>query len=188
MENKALEILREMLGRRGLDTKTDRVTSEDLERVNMFTIGDILVIFSQKDKGLVERDIRNFVAFAEGNEFTNGLIIVSMSKPSENVLKVVKSFAKERVQFFWVWHLQHDWTTHRYYMPHRVLKEEEKTKLYKDLKISKPEEQLPWIDSQDYGARVVGAIPGDVIEILRHSDVAGHRPYYRYCVEDVNVA
>ncbi len=188
MENKALEILRGMLERRGLDTKTERIVTEDLERVNMFTIGNILTIFSQKDKGLVERDIRNFVNFAEANEYKNGLIIVSLSKPSENVLRVVKSFAKERVQFFWIWHLQNDWTTNRYYVPHRILKEEEKTKLYKDLKISKPEEQLPWIDSQDYGARVIGAVPGDVIEILRHSDVAGRSAYYRYCVEDVNVA
>lgn len=188
MENKALEILRGMLGRRGLDTKTERVVSEDLERVNMYTVGDIIVFFSQKDKGLVERDIRNFIAFAGANEYANGIIIVSLSKPSENVLKVVKSFAKERVQFFWIWHLQNDWTTNRYYVPHRILKEEEKTKLYKDLKISKPEDQLPWIDSQDYAARVIGAVPGDVIEILRHSDVAGQGTYYRYCVEDVNVA
>jgi DNA-directed RNA polymerase subunit H (RpoH/RPB5) len=31
-------------------------------------------------------------------------------------------------------------------------------------------------------------MPGDIIEVTRHSDVAGPQAYYRYCVADVNVA
>ena len=188
MEDKALEIMRIMLERRGLDTKTERVVSEDLERVNMFTIGSVLVIFSQKDKGLVERDVRNFVAFAEANQFKNGLIIIALSSPSENVLKVVKSFAKDRVQFFHIRQVQFDITTHRMALPHRLLKEEEKTELFKKFKITNPAQQIPSIDSQDAMAKWIGAIPGDVIEITRHSDVGGNVLYWRYCVEDVNVA
>jgi DNA-directed RNA polymerase subunit H (RpoH/RPB5) len=188
MEDKAIEILRTMLERRGLDTKTERIVSEDLERVNMFTIGGVLVIFSQKDKGLVERDIRNFIAFAEANQFKNGVILVALSAPSENVLKVVKSFAKERVQFFHIRQLQFDITTHRMAVPHRILKEDEKTELFKKFKITNPPEQLPSIDSQDAMVKWIGAIPGDVIEITRHSDVGGNVLYWRYCVEDVNVA
>ena len=188
MEDKALETLRTMLQRRGLETKTERLVSEDLERVNMFTIGGVLVIFSQKDKGLVERDIRNFVAFAEANQFKNGLIIVALSAPSENVLKVVKTFAKDRVQFFHIRQLQFDITTHRMAMPHRILNEEEKTALFKTFKIVNPEQQIPSIDSQDAMARWIGAIPGDIIEITRHSDVGGNVLYWRYCVNDVNIA
>jgi DNA-directed RNA polymerase subunit H (RpoH/RPB5) len=37
-------------------------------------------------------------------------------------------------------------------------------------------------------AKWIGAVPGDVIEVIRHSDVAGRVPFYRYCVEDVNIA
>ena len=73
-------------------------------------------------------------------------------------------------------------------MPHRILKEEEKTALYTKYTIAKPEEQLPWIDSQDAMVKWIGAVPGDVLEITRHSDVAGPTTYYRYCVADVNVA
>lgn len=188
MEDKALETLRTMLARRGLDTKTERLVSEDLERVNMFTIGNVLVIFSQKDKGLLERDVRNFVAFAEANQFKNGLVIVALSTPSENVVKVVKSFAKDRVQFFHIRQLQFDITTHRMAVPHRLLKEEEKTALFKQFKISNPAEQIPSIDSQDAMVKWIGGVPGDVVEITRHSDVGGVVPYWRYCVEDVNVA
>lgn len=187
MEDKALEILRTMLVRRGLDTKTERIVTEDLERVNMFTIGGILVIFSQKDKGLVERDIRNFVAFADTNGYKNGVIIVALSAPSENVTKVVKSFAKDRLQFFHIRQLQFDITTHRMAMPHRILNEEEKTALYKKFKITNPAQQLPSIDSQDAMAKWIGAIPGDIVEITRHSDVGGNVLYWRYCVEDANV-
>lgn len=188
MEDKALEIIRVMLGRRKLETKTERITTDDIDRVNLYTVGSILVVFSQKDKGLLDRDITNFMKFAEGNGYTNGIIIVAMSSPSENVLRVAKSYAKDRVQFFHIRQLQFDITTHRMVMPHRILNEDEKTFIFDKYKVSKPSEQLPWIDSQDAMAKWVGAVPGDVLEILRHSDVAGPKLYYRYCVEDVNVA
>jgi len=181
MEDKALATLRTFLERRKLDTTTVPVRG-DLNNVNLYTIGNVLVIFSQKDKGLLAGDIKNFVKFAEDNGHTNGVIIVSMAKPSANVLRVIKSYAKDHVQFFWIWHLQNDWTTHRYSMPHRILKEEEKLALIKRFRLTNPAEQIPSIDSQDYQARVIGAVPGDILEIQRHSDVAGPVLYYRYCV------
>ena len=188
MEDTALETLRTFLARRKLDTTTAALPRGDLTNVNLYTIGAVLVLFSQKDKGLLEKDIRTFVKYAEDNAYTNGVIIVSMAKPSANVLRVMKSFAKDHVQFFWVWHLQNDWTTHRYSMPHRILTPDETTALIKRYTLTDPASQIPSIDSQDYQARVLGAVPGDILEIKRHSDVAGPVAYYRYCVEDVNVA
>lgn len=186
MEN-ALEILRTMLGRRGLDTKTDRIVTEDLDKANIYTIGKVLVVFSQKDK-LLERDITTFMTFANANEYTTGVIIVALSPPSENVLKAVKNMSKDRVQLFHIRQLQFDITTHRMAMPHRVLKEEERNVVFKTYNVTKPEDQLPWIDSQDTMIKWIGAVPGDIIEVTRHSDVAGRQLYYRYCVADVNVA
>lgn len=188
MEDRALEVLRIMLSRRNLDTKTDRVVTDDLDRVNLYTIGNILVLFSQKDKGLLDRDIQNFLKFADENGYKNGIILVALSPPSENVLRVVKSYAKQRVQFFHIRQLQFDITTHRMAVPHRILNEDEKTAVFQKYNVTKPEDQLPWIDSQDPMIKWVGAIPGDIIEVTRHSDVAGPSKYYRYCVEDVNVA
>ena len=187
MEEKALETLRTFFERRKLDTTTAVVRTE-MDRVNAYTIGSTLVIFSQKDKGFQEKDVERFVTFARDNSYTTGLVVVTMSKPSAAVLRLVKSYAKDRVQLFWIWHLQNDWTTHRYSMPHRVLTQDEMTTLIKRYKLTNPAEQIPSIDSQDYQARVLGAIPGDILEIQRHSDVAGPSLYYRYCVEDVNVA
>lgn len=179
-----------MLGRRGLDTKTERVVTEALEKVNMYTIGKQLIVFSQKDKGLVERDVNKILEFADGNDFTNGVILVALVKPSENVLKVIKSMTKDRmIQFFYIDQLLIDATKHQIYsMPHRILKDDERTEIMKKYNINEPENQIPWIDSQDPQVKWIGARPGDIIEVTRHSPVSGSSLYYRYCVPDVNVA
>ena len=190
MEETALSTLRIMLERRKLGTTTERITTDNkkMASAKLYTIGDVLVTyFDQKDKVLAG-DITNVLAFAEENGHTSGIVIVAMSPPSENVLRVAKSHAKKRVAFFHVWQLQFDITTHRMAMPHRILTEEERTAVFDKYKISDPENQLPWIDSQDTMIKWIGAIPGDVVEVTRHSDTAGRSLYYRYCVEDVNVA
>lgn len=188
MEERALDILKTMLGRRGLPTETERLNLDGVEGANVYQIGKVIVFFSQKARGLLERDINTLIAAAKKAEYTNGIVLVTLLPPSENVLKAVKAYAKERVQLFHIRQLQFDITTHRYAVPHRILKEDEKTAVLTKYKISKPEDQLPWIDSQDPMVKWIGAVPGDVIEVIRHSDVAGRVPYYRYCVEDVNVA
>lgn len=192
MEDKALDVLRTMLDTRGLPTKTERIVVEELENVSVYTIGAIFVIFSLKDK-LQERDIIKYVTMAGTLGYTNGVTIVAMNKPSENVVKSVKSYAKDRVQFFHLQQLQTDITKHRYVPPHAIFNEAfrsknpELAKVYDDLKIEKPDEQLPSIDSQDSMVKWIGAIPGDIVYVKRHSDVAGHTDYWRYVVEDVHV-
>jgi DNA-directed RNA polymerase subunit H len=186
MEN-ALEILRTMLGRRGLDTKTERIVTDDLDKANIYTIGKVLVVFSQKDK-MLERDITGIMAFANANEYTTGVILVALSPPSENVLKAVAAMSKDRVQLFHIRELQFDITTHRMAVPHRILNEDERNAMFKQYNVVKPEEQLPTILSHDKMARIIGAVPGDIIEVKRHSDVAGRIEYYRYCEAGANVA
>lgn len=189
METNALEILKLMLTHRGVKVgEPERLTPEGLEAANMYLVGGIPVIFSQKARGLLERDIEKLMEFVKGQGYENGMILVTMSPPSENVLRVVKSYAKDRLQLFHIRQLQFDITTHRYAMPHRILKEDERTKVIEGYNVTKPDEQLPWIDSQDAMAKWIGAVPGDIVEVIRHSDVAGRVPYYRYCVEDANVA
>lgn len=190
MEDRAIEVLRIMLERRKLDTKTDRITPEGLERANAYMIGKVLVMFSQKEKGLQEKDINILVDFAVKNSYSNGIIIVSMQRPSENLLKAVKAFTKDRIQFFHLRQLQFDLTTHRYAMPHRIMSEEERKVMFEKYSIkgdADAREVLPQIDSQDPMAKWIGAIPGDIVEVTRHSDVAGQIYYPRYCVEDANV-
>lgn len=191
MEQIALETLKTMLGLRKLPTDVELITTDDkkMEKVTLYRIGSILTCFSQKDK-MLSQDIDYIVgSFAKENGHSNGIIIVAMSPASENVLKTVKSYAKERVQFFHILQLQTAvwYTTHRDTVPHRILTEDEKVKVLAKFKVRDPKEELPWIDSQDPMAKWVGAVPGDVIEVTRHSPSAGRSIAYRYCVEDVNV-
>ena len=189
MEDKAIEILQLMLSRRELKTDLERIAQDDLDTANVYTIGPVLVIFSQKQRTLTERDITGYLNYRLRTESEEKpMILVAMTSPSENVLRFIKTLSSKKVQVFHIKQLQFDLTTHRYAMPHRILKDDERTAILEGYNVTKPEEQLPWIDSQDAMVKWIGAVPGDIIEVLRHSDVAGRVPYYRYCVEDVNIA
>jgi DNA-directed RNA polymerase subunit H (RpoH/RPB5) len=189
MEEKALETLRTMLGRRGLDTKTDRIITDEIDRVNLYMIGKVLVVFSQKDNGMSSRDVLTYLQFANNNGYTTGLIVVAMVQPSENVVAAFKNIDVDfPMQLFHLRQLQFDITTHRMAMPHRILKEDEQQVVFKRFNVTNPAEQLPRIDSHDTMVKWIGAVPGDVVEVTRHSDVAGPQLYYRYVVKDVNVA
>lgn len=191
MEDKAIQTLQAMLAARKMEsTEVKAISAKDGidERTSVFTIGSVLVIFSNKERGIMEKELRNYVTFAANNKYKTGLIVVLMVPPSDSINKIIRSLSHERVQVFHIRELQMNITTHRLWMPHRILKEEERKAMFEKFKVSKPEEQLPWISSQDKAARWIGAIPGDVLEITRHSDVAGNNLYYRYCVEDENVS
>lgn len=194
MEEKAIEIIQLMLDRRqpGVAREVKEVTIENVTQggtnpANAYLIGDILVVFSRKAK-LLENEMEKMMNSIEGSEYSKTrLIVVSLSKPSVNVLKGIKYYAKEGVQFFQIQELQYDLMAHRMYMPHRIVNEDERSAIFNAHKVSDPENQLPWIDSQDPPIKWIGAKPGDVIEVTRHSDAAGPTKYYRYVVEDVNI-
>jgi DNA-directed RNA polymerase subunit H (RpoH/RPB5) len=187
MEDKALDILRILFERRKMPTET-KPASTGLKDVNAYIMGDVLLIFSQKDK-MLERDVATYLDYAKENDHKNGMVVVSMSKPSGNLMNLIRSkFIDKHMQFFHLRELQMDITTHRMSVPHRILTPDEAKDVLDKNRILKPEDQMPWIDSQDIQARLIGAVPGDIIEITRHSDTVGKSIYYRYCVADVNVA
>lgn len=195
MEQRALDILKIMMKSRTASANVevepvtiDSVTQGTATPANAYTVGDVLVVFTQRAK-LLEHEFRSTLKTVGNSEFKGRpLILVALSPPSENVLKLIKSYAKEGIQFFWIQQLQFDLTQHRLYMPHRILKEDEKVDVFNTFHVTDAENQLPWLDSQDPPVKWIGAKPGDVIEVTRHSDAAGPSKYYRYVVEDVNIA
>lgn len=191
MEEKAIQTLQTMLAARNAEsTEVKAINTKDGldDRTSVYSVGPVLVIFSNKERGIMEKELRSYVTFAGNSKYKAGLVVVLMVPPSDSINKVIRSLSNERVQVFHIRELQYDITKHRVWVPHRILKEEERKAVFDKYKVSVPEEQLPWISSQDKAARWIGAIPGDVIEITRHSDVAGSNLYYRYCVEDENVS
>jgi len=44
--------------------------------------------------------------------------------------------------------------------------------------------QFPYVKASDPGCQAIGAKPGDLVKIVRHSPTAGEAIAYRYVVED----
>jgi DNA-directed RNA polymerase I, II, and III subunit RPABC1 len=177
-----------MLTSRQIKVEKADIIGNPLEETRMFNMGGVLIIFSEKGR-LTEGVLNSYIVFASENGHTHGVIIVSLSQPSESILGLVRAHnaVKENplLQIFDIRRLQFDITTHRKVPPHRILSEDEVKKLEVRMNILDSKAQLPWIDSQDPMAKWIGARMGDIIEIIRFSESAGATPYYRYCANNV---
>lgn len=65
---------------------------------------------------------------------------------------------------------------------HRILSPEEAQRVLEKYRV-KPH-QLPYILASDPVIKILGAKPGDIIEIVRDSETAGKAVYYRVVVEE----
>lgn len=186
MEEKALETLKIMLNNRGKNVTEIETLGNSLDETRMYNLGGVLVIFSDKGR-MTDGVLKSYVQFCEDNNYTNGVIIVMSTSPSENILDMIRTMntGKTLVQLFNVRYLQFDISSHRKVPKHRIISLEESVELQKKMKITDPKMQLPWIDSQDAMAKWLGARTGDIIEIERLSESAGNSLYYRYCVSNV---
>lgn len=188
MEDRAIETLKKILAKRQIKTDTVDSLGSPVDETRMFNIGGILIIFSEKGR-MTENILQGYITFAVDNNYTHGTIVVSLIQPSENVLAFVRDYNNNLknplFQVFDIRRLQYDITTHRRMPAHRIITKDEVSKLQKVFNISDPKKQLPWIDSEDPGAKWIGARSGDVIEIQRFSESAGNCAYYRYCTGNV---
>jgi DNA-directed RNA polymerase subunit H (RpoH/RPB5) len=186
MEERALTVLSAMLKKRGHTFDKPEAIGNALDETRMYDFGGILVVFSEKSS-ISEAKLQTYIAFATDNNYTNGMIVVTLAPPSPAVLSMVSSHIETPtnplLQIFDIRHLQFDITTHRKVPAHRLLNDTEKTLLEK--KFPGDQKRIhPLITCQDPMAKWIGARPGDVVEIIRFSATAGATPYYRYCVAD----
>ena len=188
MEEIALETLKSMLNGRKKKVEQIETLGNSLDDTRMYNLGGVLIIFSDKGR-MTDNVLKSYLQFSEDNNYTNGIIIVIATSPSENIVDLVRSHNSEPknqlVQLFNIRYLQFDISTHRKVPRHRLMDSEEIEKLQKKMNIIDLKSQLPWIDSQDAMAKWLGARTGDVIEIERFSESAGISKYYRYCVSNV---
>lgn len=187
MEERALETLKAILTARGLKAEKFDPIGNGLDETKMYSTDGMLIVFSTKSR-VTERDIMSFLEYAKENSYSAGIIIVSLLKPSEATLTALRNYIRDRknmlVQMFEIRHLQLDISKHRKVPHHRILNDDEKTKLLKQVNITKYK-QLPKIDSQDAMARWIGARPGDVVEVTGMCEASGENKRYRYCLADV---
>jgi len=188
MEEKALETLKAMLISRQKKVEQIETLGNSLDDTRMYNLGGVLIIFSDKGR-MTDGVLKSYIQFCEDNSYTNGVIIILATSPSDNILEIVRTHnsnpKNQLMQIFNIRYLQFDISTHRKVPHHRIMDDEEIDKLQKKMNLTDLKLQLPWIDSQDAMAKWLGARTGDVIEISRLSESAGDSKYYRYCVSNV---
>ena len=87
---------------------------------------------------------------------------------------------KARMTFFHIKQVVVHLGRHVLVPPHRKLGDEEKKTVMARLHVSE-RAQLPLIKHSDIQSRLMGLVPGDVVEILRPSPTAGVARYWRLC-------
>lgn len=111
-------------------------------------------------------------------------IIVILNEPYQEAFDKTSyemwSGSKVRIVFFHIKQLVSHPGRHVLVPPHRKLTAEEVTALMERLHI-KSKSQFPAIKHDDIQSRVLGLVPGDVVEIQRPSPTAGIANYYRAC-------
>jgi DNA-directed RNA polymerase I, II, and III subunit RPABC1 len=177
--------LKEMLVDRGL--KGDFEPAKSLDNTKMFVFDNLLIVFSTKSR-VTEKDLMTFVEHAKENNITNGVLVVTLSKPSETVLSALRSFVADRanplLQMFESRHLQFNISKHRKVPKHRIITSDEEALVLKEFNIADPS-FLPKIDSQDAMAKWIGARPGNIVEITGLCETSAQNRRYRFCIADV---
>jgi DNA-directed RNA polymerase subunit H (RpoH/RPB5) len=185
-EEIALSTLQEMLTSRGLVSEKFEIVPTNMDGTKMYSFAGILIIFSTKTR-VSEKELNNFLSFAAENNFTSGIVIVSPSRPSESVMKVLIGHNAQRdnvyVQIFDIRSLGFNISKHRKVPRHRIVKENEKPEIIKSYNL-KSIDQIPKILSQDAMAKFIGARPGDVVEVMGLCETSADNLRYRYCVAE----
>lgn len=75
-----------------------------------------------------------------------------------------------------------DVLSHELVPKHYIVSEEEKQKLIEKYRITKLS-QFPMIKASDPVIKAIGAKPGDLVKIIRKSNIAKETVYYRFVVE-----
>jgi DNA-directed RNA polymerase subunit H (RpoH/RPB5) len=185
-EEIALSTLQEMLTSRGLVADKFELVPSNMDGTKMYSFAGILLIFSTKTR-VSEKELNNFLSFAGENNFASGIIIVSPSRPSESVMKVLIGHNADRdnvyVQIFDIRSLGFNISKHRKVPRHRIVNENEKPVIIKNYNL-KSLDQMPKILSQDAMAKFIGARPGDVVEVVGLCETSADNLRYRYCVAE----
>lgn len=187
MEERALSTLTEMLTARGFKADKFDPVGSSIDETKMYTFGGMLVIFSTKAH-VSEKNLTGFIEFARENGYNSGIIIVSMSRPSDAVLAGLRNYISNSeaplVQIFELRHLQFNISKHVKVPKHRLVSAQELPDILKANNVDKPN-LFRKIDSQDAMAKWIGARPGDVIEVTGMCETSAENRRYLFCMADV---
>jgi DNA-directed RNA polymerase subunit H (RpoH/RPB5) len=186
MEDRALATLKAMLNERGLTGEIESIGSK-LDDAKLYSFAGILVIFSTKTR-ISEKDLNIFIEYANENKYSNGSIIIGLSRPSDAVLTALRTHINQRdVPPIWVFelrHLQFRYGNHIKVPKHRIVDSKELVEILQKTNAKTPS-VFRKIDSQDPMAKWVGARPGDVLEVTGMCESSVENKRYLFCMADV---
>ena len=187
MEERALQTLNEMLTARGVKAEKFEDVGSPLDETKMYVFGSVLVIFSQKGR-VTEKELMNCIKYASENSYSNGIIIISQTRPSDAVLSALRAHISNEenslVQLFEIRHLQFNISKHVKVPKHRLILSSELPEILEKTNAVNPS-KFRKIDSQDPMARWVGARPNDVIEVTGMCETSLENKRYLFCMADV---
>jgi DNA-directed RNA polymerase subunit H (RpoH/RPB5) len=187
MEERALSTLTEILTARGFKADKFDPVGSSIDETKMYTFGGMLIIFSTKAH-VSEKNLTAFIEFARENGHNSGIIVVSMSRPSDAVLASLRTHITNPdvplVQIFELRHLQFNISKHVKVPKHRLITQQELPDILKANNVDKPN-YFRKIDSQDAMAKWIGARPGDVIEVTGMCETSAENKRYLFCMADV---
>lgn len=116
---------------------------------------------------------------------THDELIIILSEPFNDVFHIqaakVWSVRSARISFFHIKHLVSNPSRHQYVPVHRKLTEEEIATVLEKYYIRGKNEFPRILYHVDMQARVLGLVPGDIVEIRRPSPTSGEYIAYRVC-------
>ena len=95
MEEKALQTLKDMLELRKVKTSNPEVLTSPLDETRMYTIGDVLIIFSDKSR-INETNLNSYIKFSVDNNYSAGTIIVSQIPCSEKIQDMIRAYINNK--------------------------------------------------------------------------------------------
>ena len=187
MEERALSTLKVILTERGLTGDNFDTVGSNLDDAKLYTFSGVLIVFSTKAR-ISEKDLNTIIDYAKENNYSNGTIIVGLSRPSEAVLNSLRNYVNQRdvpmVHVFEIRHLQIQYGRHLKVPKHRIVDSNELPDILKRENAKTPS-VFRKIDSQDAMAKWVGARPGDVLEVTGMCESSVENKRYLFCMADV---
>ena len=187
MEERALSTLKVMLTERGSKGDNFESVTSNIDDTKMYTFSGILIIFSTKAR-ISEKDLNGFIEYASENTYSNGIIVVGLSRLSEAVMNALRTHVNQRdiplVQVFELRHLQLLYGHHVKVPKHRITATNELEAILKSTNAKDPS-VFRKIDSQDPMAKWTGARPGDVLEVTGMCETSAENKRYLFCMADV---
>lgn len=167
------------------------MTSSDLLRITAQKIKDgfapmdtiVVLYWLEPVKNKLEAELKKL--WEDGIiDITKQELIIILSEPPHEAFSLQASkqwtISKARVAFFHLKQIISNPSSHIMVPPHRKLTSEECDFVIKKLKL-KSKSELPHIKYSDIQSRVLGLVPGDIVEIRRPSETVGEYTLFRIC-------